>query len=76
MSQKLSHYQAKEFCRIASELMVDFKCFLFVANNKLYLQDKKNRRIYDCGAFYDGMHFTDLSVLSDEELDERVMPWK
>ena len=56
--------------------MVDFKCFLFVANNKLYLQDKKNRRIYDCGAFYDGMHFTDLSVLSDEELDERVMPWK
>lgn len=73
--QKLDHYNAKEFCRIASMLMVDFKCFLFVANDKLYLHDKRNDRYYDAGEFYDGMHFCDLDALSKEELDNRVMPW-
>jgi hypothetical protein len=73
--EKLNHDNAKEFCRIASNIMAEHKCFLFVANNKLYLHDKKSGRVYDTGEFYDGMHFADLSAFSDKELDERIMPW-
>ena len=71
----MEHSNVTEFCRQVSELMCDSKCFLFSANDKLYLYDKRNDRYYDAGEFYDGMHFIDLSKVSKEELDSRVMPW-
>lgn len=71
----MDHANATEFCRIISNLMCDRKCFLSVSNNNLYLHDRRNDRYYDVGEFYDGIHFIDLSKVSKEELDSRVMSW-
>jgi len=69
------HDNIKEFCRLVSDLMIKHRCFIFVANGNIYIDDKKSGKTYKACEFYYGMHFADLSTYTDEELDKSVMPW-
>ncbi len=71
-----NHDNIREFCAKITQTMLDHQCFMYVANGKLYINDRKNSRDYECCEFYDGMHFADLSTYTDQEIEDSVMNWK